>query len=62
MTDELAKILSWNVNGLRSALKKGFLDFLESADPDVLCLQESRVLPEELQPDVDFWESSDYRI
>lgn len=41
-------ILSWNVNGLRAALKNGFLEFLEREQPDVLCLQESRVLPEEL--------------
>lgn len=42
------KLLSWNVNGLRSALGKGFLDFLKMEDPHVLCLQESRVLPEQI--------------
>ena len=34
------KIVSWNVNGLRAAIKSGFLEFLESERPDVLCLQE----------------------
>ena len=34
------KLISWNVNGLRSVLKKGFLDFVRKYDPDVLCLQE----------------------
>ncbi len=37
------KLLSWNVNGLRAVLKKGFLQFLESEAPDVLCLQETKI-------------------
>jgi exodeoxyribonuclease-3 len=37
------KLLSWNVNGLRAALKKGFLDFLTDENPDVLCLQETKI-------------------
>lgn len=37
------KLLSWNVNGLRAVLKKGFLDFLTDEDPDVLCLQETKI-------------------
>lgn len=41
-------ILSWNVNGLRAVQKAGFLDWLQAASPDILCLQETRVLPEEL--------------
>jgi len=42
------KFISWNVNGIRAALKKGFTDFVEEADPDVLCLQEMRALPEQV--------------
>ncbi len=42
------KLLSWNVNGLRSALRKGFSEFLALERPDFLCVQESRVLPEEI--------------
>ena len=34
------KLISWNVNGLRSVLKKNFLEFLDDEAPDVLCLQE----------------------
>jgi exodeoxyribonuclease III len=34
------KIISYNVNGIRSAISKGFLDWVKAADPDVLCLQE----------------------
>lgn len=37
------KLLSWNVNGLRAAIKKGFHDFLEAEQPDVLCLQETKI-------------------
>ena len=36
------RFYSWNVNGFRSVLKKGFMDWLEEADPDVLSLQEIR--------------------
>ena len=34
------KILSYNVNGIRAAITKGFLDWLQAANPDVICLQE----------------------
>ncbi|MCX6919920.1 MAG: exodeoxyribonuclease III [Verrucomicrobia bacterium] len=37
-----AKIFSWNVNGVRSALGKGLVDFIQASDPDVLCLQETK--------------------
>jgi len=39
------KLVSWNVNGLRAVLKKGFLDFLAESRPDVLCLQETKCHP-----------------
>ena len=42
------KLISWNVNGLRAALRKGFAEWLEQAQPDVLCIQESRALPEQV--------------
>ena len=44
---DLIKLLSWNVNGIRSALKKGFLDFLKKENPDILCLQETKGSAEE---------------
>ena len=34
------KIVSYNVNGIRAALNKGFMDWLQAVDPDVVCLQE----------------------
>ncbi len=42
------RLLSWNVNGLRSALKKDFLDWLKGDHPEIIGLQESRVKPEQL--------------
>ncbi|MCL4145732.1 UNVERIFIED_CONTAM: hypothetical protein GTU68_055148 [Idotea baltica] len=42
------KVVSWNVNGLRSVFNKGFLDYLSSDSPDLLCLQESKVMLEQL--------------
>lgn len=39
------KILSWNVNGLRAILRKGFVDFLEHEEPDIVCLQETKCTP-----------------
>ncbi len=46
------KILSWNVNGLRAAYKKGFLNWFKKAKPDILCLQEVRAKKEELALDL----------
>ncbi|WP_342757657.1 exodeoxyribonuclease III [Kineothrix sedimenti] len=37
------KLISWNVNGLRACIGKGFLDFLVSESPDILCLQETKL-------------------
>ena len=42
------KILSYNVNGIRAALNKGFADWLNAADPDVICLQETKALEEQI--------------
>ncbi|HQQ01155.1 MAG TPA: endonuclease/exonuclease/phosphatase family protein, partial [bacterium] len=42
------KFISWNVNGIRAVLGKGFLDFVKTAQPDVLCLQETRAMPDQV--------------
>ncbi len=42
------KIISYNVNGIRAALTKGFIQWLVQADPDVICLQEIKATPEQL--------------
>jgi len=43
------KLISWNVNGLRAVLKKNFLDFIATEKPDVLCLQETKCTPEDVE-------------
>jgi len=43
------KIISYNVNGIRAALKKGFLEWLQAADPDVICIQETKAQKEQLE-------------
>jgi len=42
------KFISWNVNGIRAAIKKGFLDYLSSEDPDFICLQETKAQREQV--------------
>lgn len=42
------KIISYNVNGIRAAMKKDFLGWLKSENPDILCLQELKALPEQV--------------
>ncbi|MBW3020581.1 exodeoxyribonuclease III [Candidatus Woesearchaeota archaeon] len=39
----MTKIISWNVNGLRACMNKGFMDFLSKENPDIICLQETKV-------------------
>ena len=48
----MTTILSWNVNGLRAALKNGFMEWFSATRPDVLCLQETRVMPNELDAEL----------
>ena len=45
----MTKFISWNVNGIRAAIKKGFLDFVEIHNPDILCLQETKAHPEQVE-------------
>lgn len=51
------KIYSWNVNGLRAVLNKGFTGFAESCGGDVILLQETKALPEQVEPG---WEPDGY--
>lgn len=47
-------IISWNVNGIRAVEKKGFLDWLNSENPDVLCIQETKAKKEQLRNELIF--------
>ena len=42
------KLISYNVNGIRAAMGKDFLTWLKDANPDVLCIQESKAQPEQI--------------
>jgi exodeoxyribonuclease-3 len=57
------KIISWNVNGIRSVLKKGFPDFVRSLVPDILCVQETRAPREGLTLGLsgyrEYWNNAD---
>ncbi len=52
------KIISYNVNGLRAALKKDFLVWLQQADPDVICIQETKAHKDQL--DLEVFEAAGY--
>ena len=56
------KLISWNVNGLRACLGKGFLDFFRQADADVFCLQETKLQPGQVELDLpgyeQYWNSA----
>ena len=39
----MKKFISWNVNGLRACVEKGFMDFFQEADADIFCLQETKL-------------------
>lgn len=54
------KIITYNVNGIRSALNKGLVQWLEQEQPDILCLQEIKAMPEDVKTDA--LEAMGYRI
>ena len=57
------KFVSWNVNGLRACLGKGFLESFSALDADVFCLQETKMQPDQAQLDLPdyqmFWNSAE---
>lgn len=46
----LMRIISYNVNGIRAAIRKGLMDWLKAADPDVLLIQETKAMQEQVDP------------
>ena len=62
------KLISWNVNGVRAVVKKGFLDWLDQAQPDILCLQETKAHVDQLAAEIltdhgyhTYWHSGERR-
>jgi exodeoxyribonuclease III len=62
------RIISWNVNGIRAVRRKGFLEWVKKESPDILCLQETKAHPSQLetalkQPEgyVSFWNNPEKR-
>lgn len=57
------KLISWNVNGLRAVLKKGFIEFFTSKQPDILCIQETKMQPGQATVDIEgyeeYWNSAE---
>ncbi len=47
------KLISWNVNGLRACVQKGFLDFFREIDADIFCIQESKLQEGQIKLDLD---------
>lgn len=47
------KLISWNVNGLRACVQKGFLDFFREADADIFCIQESKLQEGQIELETD---------
>ena len=43
------KFISWNVNGIRAVLKRNFHEFVNEVNPDILCLQETKASPEQVE-------------
>lgn len=58
------KMISWNVNGIRACVKKGFLDFIAREEPDIFCLQETKARREQVDLGLDlqyrdYWNSAE---
>ena len=57
------KLISWNVNGLRACVQKGFLEYFKEADADIFCLQETKMQPGQLELELpgyhQYWNSAE---
>ena len=57
------KLISWNVNGLRACITKGFYDFVSVQQPDIIALQETKMQPEQFDGGIEgydiFWNSAE---
>ena len=57
------KLISWNVNGLRACMQKGFMEYFNEMDADVFCLQETKMQPDQLELELpgyyQYWNSAE---
>ena len=58
------KILSWNINGIRAGIKKGFIESMQWINPDIICIQETKAHPEQVENMLSeykykYWNSAD---
>ena len=57
------KLISWNVNGIRACLNKGFSDFFNNINADIFCIQETKCQPEQISLEFEgyksFWNSAE---
>jgi len=57
------KLISWNVNGIRANLKKGFMDYFKQLDADIFCLQETKMQEGQVELELDgyhqYWNSAE---
>lgn len=56
----MMRLVSWNVNGLRAIMKKGFIESVKKLNPDILCIQETKMQEGQLDLDVDLEEYEKY--
>ena len=49
----MKKMISWNVNGLRACVGKGFLDYFKEMDADIFCIQESKLQEGQIELDLE---------
>lgn len=52
----MARLISWNVNGLRACMDKGFMDFFNSVDADIFCIQESKLQEGQIKIEMEGYE------
>ena len=59
----MKKMISWNVNGLRACVGKGFLDYFKEMDADIFCIQESKLQADQIEMDLpgyyEYWNYAD---
>ena len=59
----IMKLISWNVNGIRACVNKGFKDFFEEIDADIFCIQETKCQPDQIELEFNgyyaYWNSAE---